>query len=1002
MSPTASCLTPLGLALQAGSFVQPLFSAKPGSERAPPRAPAASRRQPPARDRPRVPSAGVVGRPRHLTPASAAVAAEMASDFSWAPLLGAGGYSFPPALAPGAAAPLEVPPFVPPLPPTALAHVQLAAAAAEVQARAQAHIAQAAQLMLHLPRPEAVAPLPVAEAPRLLPAALEEALHSAWQPGMTLRLAAAGLTPPALPAGRPPATRPPAVRSCWSALWHDLVELRSAAATRSVSEALALEAWLVPPDETGDPAVEGGRVGKPPAARPRAAAERAPPLPGGGPQSRAPPPASAGKQRADEVATAGLGNASASVSHLPQQQLPVQSVPSSGKADGELKKQQKDNLRHHLQEMRAEDPRCIFIARRINKLGFRSKALLEKHYSQFGEVTKIMVAHSKVKPDPSSGTMPRTRPGNFGLVVMRSPEAVKKILQQGSEQTVGDFAIQVHQFQEQLFEDAAAGKEGAKEAAEAAAQAIDAEGLPQPSSSLGRQESEQSAGSCDTGNSGDGALETPEGSSGNSQSSASCNADEDSQSTTCTNMTRMDLSSHLSAFGGNSVSSGSTYKASSSSYDRHCSNGNGSNGSDDYSSQGGSSGGSGRRRDDALGDQAALTKQALDDAARRQPHRGVVEMLNELGRIKEDPQHGGGAAMEQSAEASDDADRDHPHGSLVEMLNQLSRIAKDQQDVSSFTREQSAEAASLAHWAQRSLVVLESECMSKIDEINSLADQAAPRGGAEQCSKGGEAARSEASAERPSTGPKKRGSGGKRGAGGARERPGGAGGDGGGRLPVDDQDADGGHRDTLRSHLTELLTEDPHCVFITRRINKLGFRSREILKRHYSQDGGEVLRVLVAHSKVKPFRDSSGQMRTRPGGLGLIVMKTAEQVRKILALGEEQDVAGQQIRVHCFQRPKVDEVGLDGSGGSGESTAAGGATLSRSTRSQRSGSNGNGSDSNGGSGSCSAPKETSGSDEGSGSSKRSGRGSCRAGPARGGSSAEEAGSSGPESQESSR
>jgi len=121
-----------------------------------------------------------------------------------------------------------------------------------------------------------------------------------------------------------------------------------------------------------------------------------------------------------------------------------------------------------------------------------------------------------------------------------------------------------------------------------------------------------------------------------------------------------------------------------------------------------------------------------------------------------------------------------------------------------------------------------------------------------------------------------------------------------------------GQRDTLRSHLTELSTEDPGCIFITRRINKLGFRSREILQQHYSQYG-EVSRVLVAHSKVKPFRDSSGQLRTRPGGLGLIVMRKAPVVKKILALGEEQMVAGHQIRIQCFERPKVDETSFNGS-----------------------------------------------------------------------------------------
>lgn len=47
---------------------------------------------------------------------------------------------------------------------------------------------------------------------------------------------------------------------------------------------------------------------------------------------------------------------------------------------------------------------------------------------------QVLVAHSKVKPFPNSGTLPRTRPGNFGLVVMKSPQAVCDILAQGPEQ----------------------------------------------------------------------------------------------------------------------------------------------------------------------------------------------------------------------------------------------------------------------------------------------------------------------------------------------------------------------------------------------------------------------------------------------------------------------------------------------------------------------------------------------------------------------------------------
>jgi len=115
-------------------------------------------------------------------------------------------------------------------------------------------------------------------------------------------------------------------------------------------------------------------------------------------------------------------------------------------------------------------------------------------------------------------------------------------------------------------------------------------------------------------------------------------------------------------------------------------------------------------------------------------------------------------------------------------------------------------------------------------------------------------------------------------------------------------------RDTLRSYLIELSKEDASRIFIARGINKLGFRSRELLCQHYEQYG-QVSRVLVANSKVKPYRDYSGQLRTRPGGLGIIVMAQAASVKRILSMGEEQLVGGQNIKVQCFTRPpQVEDV----------------------------------------------------------------------------------------------
>ncbi|CAE7389973.1 unnamed protein product [Symbiodinium natans] len=101
-------------------------------------------------------------------------------------------------------------------------------------------------------------------------------------------------------------------------------------------------------------------------------------------------------------------------------------------------------------------------------------------------------------------------------------------------------------------------------------------------------------------------------------------------------------------------------------------------------------------------------------------------------------------------------------------------------------------------------------------------------------------------------------------------------------------------------HLTHLQSEDPKCVFITRRINGMGFQSKDILHAFYGQYG-KVVKVLVAHSKVKPFRRQGAQARIRPGSLGFVVMDSPEAVEKILAVGTNHKVAGHMISVEPFE-----------------------------------------------------------------------------------------------------
>jgi len=112
---------------------------------------------------------------------------------------------------------------------------------------------------------------------------------------------------------------------------------------------------------------------------------------------------------------------------------------------------------------------------------------------------------------------------------------------------------------------------------------------------------------------------------------------------------------------------------------------------------------------------------------------------------------------------------------------------------------------------------------------------------------------------------------------------------------------------TLSTSLQVLAHEDPDCLFIVRRINKLGFKACRKLKQHFSAYGS-VVRVLVAHSTVRQHGDPHSNTRRRPSSLGFVHMATAGAVQDVLLKGSEQDVDGVLIRVQRFERQPDDSM----------------------------------------------------------------------------------------------
>jgi hypothetical protein len=111
-----------------------------------------------------------------------------------------------------------------------------------------------------------------------------------------------------------------------------------------------------------------------------------------------------------------------------------------------------ETMKTQLQALQLEDPGSVFIARRINKLGFSSAEQLRSYFSRYGEVKGVYVSHSRVRcvrpmgrhvPEPESHW--RLRAAALGFVVMESPEATRGILAD-SEHVIHNCMIKVYAF----------------------------------------------------------------------------------------------------------------------------------------------------------------------------------------------------------------------------------------------------------------------------------------------------------------------------------------------------------------------------------------------------------------------------------------------------------------------------------------------------------------------------------------------------------------------------
>merc|ERR1712136_412377 len=139
------------------------------------------------------------------------------------------------------------------------------------------------------------------------------------------------------------------------------------------------------------------------------------------------------------------------------------------------------------------------IIRRMNRLGLRAERALRRHFSQYGEVVRVLRAHSTGRTRASSTNHPHRRPSSLGFVHMASADTVLQILALGPEQDVEGSMLRVQKFVRQFNEidqrDDHCGKEDVEDFDAADASTISFES---PSSQIRnwRRCSEDSASSC--------------------------------------------------------------------------------------------------------------------------------------------------------------------------------------------------------------------------------------------------------------------------------------------------------------------------------------------------------------------------------------------------------------------------------------------------------------------------------------------------------------------------
>jgi hypothetical protein len=104
------------------------------------------------------------------------------------------------------------------------------------------------------------------------------------------------------------------------------------------------------------------------------------------------------------------------------------------------------SLRSHFSELDEVPCDRIFLVRKIQRLGLNSADAVRAHFSAYGDVEDVLVAHSPVLSGCKTYVR-RFRPSNLAIVTMKTAEMAKRVHAQGKDQVIQGSLVLVEPYE---------------------------------------------------------------------------------------------------------------------------------------------------------------------------------------------------------------------------------------------------------------------------------------------------------------------------------------------------------------------------------------------------------------------------------------------------------------------------------------------------------------------------------------------------------------------------